>query len=472
MATIYPIGDPENDAERKAIRELDALLPDDYLLFHNFEVTTRRGFPYEVDVLVVGPYACYLMEVKGYKGQISGDPSRWRLSPSRASHPNPIPLANTKARVLHDKMAGKDRSLQGTLIISLILLTDDKVEVVQLRDDRRDRVVRIEEAADFVQDIKRVPFKNPRSIENRHARIVKALNGSRPSQKVRSIGLYDVVEKINQTDRRTVYLAKHRYLRTRPFTILQVYHFDPYLDESQRQSQIESIFHDQEALAHLRNHPNIISAGDMFAWDGNEFVLPHEFVEDAQTLLTLNEEEVARFDWNQVINIVLGTARGLDYAHEKSIIHRDVRPLNIVCEPSSGVVKIVNFDLALIGGRANISDWLGLDKELDRRYCAPEVWLDIASATRASDIYSLGLVFFEVITGERAVEDVEETLKSKKVPIEEQKVWDGLARWKKESASPQVCDMIQKMTAFSAEDRFDSLKQVIKNLEVLTDDGR
>ncbi|MEM7262764.1 MAG: nuclease-related domain-containing protein, partial [Planctomycetota bacterium] len=124
MAKIYRIGEPENEAERKAIRELADQLGDEYSIFHNFEITTRRGFPYEVDVLVIGSHAVYLLEVKGYRGRITGDSSRWRLEPGGASHANPIPLINTKARVLHDKMADKDPGVRGTLIVGLVLLTD------------------------------------------------------------------------------------------------------------------------------------------------------------------------------------------------------------------------------------------------------------------------------------------------------------------------------------------------------------
>lgn len=468
MAKIFPVGDPENDAEREAIRRLADQLPDDYAIFHNFEITTRRGFPYEVDVLVVGPHALYLCEVKGYRGRIHGDPSRWRLEPSGASHANPIPLANTKTRVLHDKMADKDRGLRGTLVVALILLTDDKVRVGNLRDDRRDRVLRVEEAVEYIQDPNRLPIRNAKSIAALHNRIYSALNASSPSHKTTSIGLYEVIEKMNQTDRRTVYLAKHRYLKSRPKTVLQVYHFDPYLKEQERQSQIEAIFHDQEAMSFVSNHPNIISTGEMFAWEGNEFVLPHEFIEEAQTLRMLIDDDEP-LSWPQKRRIIAGTARGLQHAHAHDVIHRDIRPLNIVAEPREGIVKLVNFDLALIGGDHRIDDWKGLDKQIDRRYCAPEVWSDLAAASERSDIYSLGLVFYELITGQRAYEDIEEILEGREVPVDMERLQSELTE--AESASPKdVCGVIRRMCAFDAADRYATMAEVVEDLAIIGDD--
>jgi hypothetical protein len=68
---IHRIGLPENDSETKAIKRLGKKLPDDYFVFHNFEVTTGRGLPYEYDIAVLSPHALYHLEVNAAAG-------RWR----------------------------------------------------------------------------------------------------------------------------------------------------------------------------------------------------------------------------------------------------------------------------------------------------------------------------------------------------------------------------------------------------------
>ena len=74
MAIVHAVGLPENDSERKAVSYLADHLPgDDYIIFHNLELPNERGLPYEYDVIVVGEYAVYVIEVKGYQGRIRGN---------------------------------------------------------------------------------------------------------------------------------------------------------------------------------------------------------------------------------------------------------------------------------------------------------------------------------------------------------------------------------------------------------------
>ena len=65
MAKVIPIGEPVNDAERRAIAHLRDSLPNSYRVLHNFEVV-RNGEYFEVDIAVVAPHAVYLVDVKGH----------------------------------------------------------------------------------------------------------------------------------------------------------------------------------------------------------------------------------------------------------------------------------------------------------------------------------------------------------------------------------------------------------------------
>ena len=77
MAIVHRIGTPETDSEARAIKRFAKGLPDDCFVFHNFEVTTGRGLPYEYDIAVLTPHALYHVEVKGYHGEIRGNPMQW-----------------------------------------------------------------------------------------------------------------------------------------------------------------------------------------------------------------------------------------------------------------------------------------------------------------------------------------------------------------------------------------------------------
>src|SRR4051795_5960392 len=93
MAIIHRIGTPENDSEARAIKRFGKDLPDDCFVFHNFEVTTGRGLPYEYDLAVLTPHALYHVEVKGYHGarsaaiRCSGSSRTAAYSPARSRWP-------------------------------------------------------------------------------------------------------------------------------------------------------------------------------------------------------------------------------------------------------------------------------------------------------------------------------------------------------------------------------------------------
>ena len=465
-ATVHRIGEPENASEAKAIKKLAEVLPENYFIFHNFELTTGQGLPYEYDIAVVGENAVYHVEVKGYHGLIRGDQRQWVFE-NGGVMPSPIPLANKKTKILANKIRNHSR-VDDVWTETLVLLTDDGAKV-NVRDDQAHRIVTLGQAFDALTDPKRLPVST-NSIRRHHDAICTAIFGSRPSKKVSRIGLYDVIEKINQTEQKAVYLGSHRFIRTRPKTILKVYHFDVYATEPEKARQIEAIFHDQNAVRLLGVHPNIVHTGDIFAWEDNKFVLPTEYVDGGRPLETLlAKEEDRKIKWAEKAAIVQKLASGLRHCHLAGVIHRDVRPLNVVMGPK-GETKLVNFDLALIQNSKFVKDPEDMKKRLDRRYVAPEVWKDPHSATAASDVYSLGLLFYELITSQRPYEDVEEVAKTGKVPLDRAKLLSELATPGSEDFmdSPEdAASVIEKMCAIDPKERYKTMDEVAEDLSIL-----
>lgn len=466
-ATIHRIGEPENPSEAKAIRKLAEVLPENFFIFHNFELTTGHGLPYEYDIAVVGEYAVYHVEVKGYHGAIKGNQMQWVFE-NGGVMPSPIPLANKKTKILKSKLTSHSRQLDDVWTETLVLLTDDGARV-NVKDDQAHRIVTLKEVFDALTDPKRLPVST-NSIRRFHDPICEALFGSKPSRKVSRIGLYDVIEKINQTETKAVYLASHRYIKTRPKTILKVYHFDVYASQPEKERQIEAIFHDQNAVRLLGVHPNIVHTGDIFAFEDNKFVLPTEFIEGGRPLETLiAKEEDRQIKWAEKAAIIQKIASGLRHCHAAGIIHRDVRPLNVVIGPK-GEVKVVNFDLALIKTSPAIKDPEDLKKRLDRRYVAPEVWKDPHAATPASDVYSLGILFYELITSVRPYEDVAEVVKTGKVPLDHQKLIAEFATPGGEDFmdSPEdAAGVIEKMCAIDPNKRYKNMDEIAEDLSIL-----
>lgn len=469
MARVHRIGDPENQSELRAIQELGKRLPDDYFVVHNFELTTGRGLPYEFDVCVVGSYAVWHVEVKGYRGTIRGDQNQWVFE-NGGVMPSPIPLANKKSKILKSKLTDHSPRLHDAYVDTVVLLTDDKARI-RLKDDQSGRVIRLSEAADFFTDPNKLPVRTS-SITHLQDMICEVLFNYKPSQKVKQLGLYEILEKINQHENRTVFMAKHRFIRTRPQTILKVFHFDTYTSEDEKKRQIEAIFHDSEAMRLLGAHPNLIDTSDMFAWDDNKFVQPSEYVENGRPLeVLLQKEEDRKITWKEKADIIAKMARGLRHAHGRGVIHRDIRPWNVVVAPG-GTVKLVNFDLALVKSAPGLAP-KGLVDRLDAKYTAPEVWNDPNAATARSDIYSLGILFYQLITSQTPYEDIDAVMRAGgETPLDRELLLRELSTPGSEDfmASPHdAVEIIARMTNKDPKARYQTMDELIDDLAIVDD---
>lgn len=509
MAQIHCIGKPETESEAAAIKYLSENLPPDYCIIHNFESCARPGeLPYEYDICVLGRSAVYHVEVKHFTGVIRGDKHRWRFDSGHA-FPSPIPLANKKSKILASRLR-KHQALGRVYVDTVVLITDPRAGI-RLVDDQADRVVKIgtDYAIRRLTDRTKLPSGCRNScITSLHDDISDAIVGSHPtpSRKLKQIGLYNIEEKISQYDSHSVFLASHKYITTRPRTILKVYHFDQYANPRDREHQLKAIFHDQEALRLISSHPCIIRTGDFFASDANpaDFVLPHEYFEKGRTLEDiLDDSDSSKLTWQDKRLIIEHVAEGLKHCHKAGVIHRDLKPHSIVVVPSGdgfgsspGIattlrksddrddeesgekdevqVKLVNFDLARIrsGNKATILK--DAKDRLDPRYTAPEVWRDPLCASEASDVFSLGVTFYELITGHRPFEHIEEVIKKKTVQFDTERLVAELSAPGRRSfyGKPEnIVRTIEQMLEVDPRCRHQSMDAVIKELNLLETEG-
>jgi serine/threonine protein kinase len=466
MAIIHRIGAPETDSETRAIKRFGKDLPDDYFVFHNFELTTGRGLPYEYDIAILAPHALYHVEVKGYHGEIRGNPLQW-IFENGGVYPSPIPLANKKTKILAGKLKQHSHRLDGVFVETLILLTEDRARA-KLNDEQAGRVIHLRDAIDRLTN----PGYLPVSTGNVSAladMVCEALFTTRPAKRVKQIGLYDIVSKLDQDDRFTVFLARHRFIQTQPLIVLKVYHLDVYASAEEKQYRIREIFHAQDAMRILGVHPNLVRIGDMFAWNDDNFVEPVGYIEGGQLLEWVLDKHSERvLTWDEKTRIIKGVATGLAHAHKNGVIHRDIRPRNIVLAPG-GVVKLGNFDLAFIPNAPNLSIANSVRGHFDRRYIAPAVWENPRDVVPASDVYSLGLVFYQLITGQPPRHDVEAVLGGKGPAIDAELLAAELSR----TGSPNfmndptgAAEIIGRMCAPERSDRYATVAEAMEDLAI------
>jgi serine/threonine-protein kinase len=149
--------------------------------------------------------------------------------------------------------------------------------------------------------------------------------------------------------------------------------------------------HTEVRMARQVSHPNVCRVYDIDEEEGHTF-LSMEFVdgEDLSSLL----RRVGRFPEDRAIEIARQICAGLAAAHERGVVHRDLKPANVMLD-GTGKVRLTDFGLA---GSAGETLRAGTPA-----YMAPEQ-LSGGEVTVRSDIYSLGLVLYELFTGQRALE--------------------------------------------------------------------
>jgi predicted Ser/Thr protein kinase len=151
-------------------------------------------------------------------------------------------------------------------------------------------------------------------------------------------------------------------------------------------------FQNEARAAGVLNHPNIVTIYDAGEQDGI-FYIAMEFIEGTTLHEILAEKRVLATE--EVLQYTRQISRGLDYAHSNGIVHRDIKPANIMIT-ANGTVKIMDFGIAKTGGQVtNTGQVLGTPN-----YMSPEQVKGRALDGR-SDLFSLGVILYEMLTGEK-----------------------------------------------------------------------
>lgn len=200
------------------------------------------------------------------------------------------------------------------------------------------------------------------------------------------LGRYEIVEKIGEGGMAVVYKAKDRLLNR--YVAIKILRPEFTRDEQ----FIENFRRESQAAAGL-SHPNIVNVYDV-GREGNINFIVMELV-DGKPLSQLIEEK-GKLDYKEAINITKQVASALSLAHKNQIIHRDVKPHNILIT-SQGTAKLADFGIARAVSQSSIQ---GNDDKImgSVHYFSPEQARG-AYVDERSDIYSLGIVLYEMLTG-------------------------------------------------------------------------
>jgi len=204
-----------------------------------------------------------------------------------------------------------------------------------------------------------------------------------------TVGRYEILEELGQGAMGMVYKARDPQIN-RLVAIKTIRFSDEF--EEDKLLEVKSRFFKEAELAGKLNHPSIISIYDV----GEDYDLTYiamEFLEGEDLESFCHKDSLLPI--RRVIDIMAETAEALDYAHKKGIIHRDVKPANIMLL-KNGHIKVTDFGIAKAVSSSQTKSGIILGTP---NYMSPEQ-INGEPVDGRSDIFSLGVVFFQLLTGQ------------------------------------------------------------------------
>lgn len=255
---------------------------------------------------------------------------------------------------------------------------------------------------------------------------------------------YEIVGQVGTGGMSDVYKAKdHALGRYVAIKVLK--------SEFSEDTNFVSKFRTEAQSAAVLEHPNIVNIYDVGSENGIHYIVM-EYVEGI-TLKTYIEKK-GQLTYKEALSIAIQVGRGIQAAHAKNIVHRDIKPQNIIIS-TDGKVKVTDFGIA----RAVSENTIHSDVMGSVHYASPEQARNGYVSNR-SDIYSLGIVMYEMVTG-RVPFDGDST-----VAVAIQHLQDEMDPPSKYAPNLPISleKIIQKCTQKSPDRRYDSMESLLIDL--------
>ena len=205
------------------------------------------------------------------------------------------------------------------------------------------------------------------------------------------IGKYVIIKEVGKGSTGTVYLSHDPYYGRD--VAIKVYGIEA-SGEDEKSRVTRKMFLSEAHMVGMLHHPNILPIYDAGEEDGHCYIVT-EHVHGARTLAAYcRPDNLLRVD--DVVELMFKAAKALHYAHTRGVIHRDIKPSNIMLTQTNDV-RIIDFGIALVAD-SEISRIEGIAGSPS--YMSPEQ-VQSLELTNRSDLYSLGAVMYELLTGTR-----------------------------------------------------------------------
>ena len=427
----------------------------------NLELHDRQSNRYfETDLVLVSRFGVYIVELKHWSGRIEVRPNSW-LQNRSFFKTDPHKVNNFKAKLLRGLYDRKFPSFPSLYFESVVVLTNPDVEASGCAIPKTDANNPTFESIDrFLQYLKcqrqGKPARLSDSQREAFADYVRKLHSVGPPRDFVFPG-YEIVERLYQYDDRAEVVARRTDLRHRRLSRLRVF-FLAAGDTRAREKATATL----NAVEKIGEHANILKVWDIP--NENSFLVEGSDWSETGTLRDHLDRSGA-LDASKARAIACGLASGLKAAHSQFVIHRALSPENVLM--LNDVPKLMNFDLSfqLEDNRITVIPDVA---ELRRSpYMAPEIYAGSGDLGEAADLFSLGVILFEMLVGSPPFRCSTDLERSGGVLSDEQtrrlREVNGIA--------PKVIDLIWGLIQQAPSDRIANAAKVLNSLDIAMEEA-
>ena len=301
-------------------------------------------------------------------------------------------------------------------------------------------------AAEFAQALARYLSRVEPSSRSVASRSVDGLSSSLSS---RLLGEYRLIELIGEGGLGDVYRAEHRVMQRH--VAIKILH-----QKRHSNSDTATRFLQEIRLVSKLSHPNIVTAFDA-GRDAGQIYMVMELVEGES--LADRISRMGPLSAAEGINVVRQVATALEYAHARLIVHRDIKPGNLMVN-TRGDIKVLDFGLAIFGDHANAlrsAESVGTP-----HFMAPEQSLGLTNVDGRADLYSLGATLFSLLTGRPMFEGEPE-----QIALEHQRHTVPNLYELRPNLDLRVDSIFKRLVAKLPAERFSSASELLQTLDQL-----
>lgn len=356
---------------------------------------------YECDLIVVTGFGVFVVELKHWTGKIHISPISWTVNATQ-HRPDPHKNNRFKAKLLRGFYRRFFPTLPDVWFESVVVLTHPDADVIDSTPAKTDQhnptFSSIDRFLDYLRYRKtQVPLPHLSADQVRD--VTAKFENLRVKEHVKGYNFpdHEVVQRLTEREDLVELIVRPKEGRRRNLQRFRIFYPPQNSSVDEKQRFLRRANNTLDALEKAGEHPNLLRVWSV----PNEYghvIEGSDWSEEGTLASMIEQSRETGVPWEQARTLITGILQGLAIVHEQVVVHRAIKPENILI--AGRVPKIMNFDLAYhlednhVTVIADPSE-LKLDP-----YTAPEVYQK-KGPSEATDLFSVGVILFEMLTGQK-----------------------------------------------------------------------